>query len=151
MRVLNVSQGMGWDYATGPTVEANAWSKDIYRNSMDHAAKSYKALIQAGVAVEDARGVLPTNILTNIVMKLNMRTFIELVRKRSSPRVQGEYRIVLEQMKISVRGVHPWIDLFINRTFEQAAKDLDAKIKELVPADKQMELHKLVDQLRTQS
>lgn len=152
MRVLDVSEGPGWDYGVGPTVEQSQWLQDIYRGSMDHAAKSYKALISSGAAIEDARGVLPTNILTNIIMKINMRTFVEMVRKRSSPRVQGEYRMVLEQLKEAVRAVHPWIDLFIERDFEKAAKDLTDMIENQVHSkETRMAFHKLVDQMRSQS
>lgn len=151
MRVLDVSQGMGWDYGMGPSVTSQ-WSQDIYKGAMDHSDKSYKALIKSGVKIEDARGVLPTNILTNILMKCNLRTFVETVRKRTSPRVQGEYREVLIKMTESVRAVHPWIELFIERDFEKAAKDLTAMIENQVHENEtRMAMHKLVDQMRAQS
>lgn len=134
MRVLNVSEGAGWDYLTGPSIEANQFAKKKYDDGMMAIADLYKELnAGAGVKIEDARGILPTNILTNIVGKCNMRTFVELVRKRSSPRTQSEYRDVLEAMKEAVRAVHPWIDLFINRTFDRAANELCAEIAAFDP------------------
>lgn len=150
MRVLNVD---GWNYLTGPSIENGSdFCKGIYKNEMGNIADSYNMLIAGGAEVEDARGILPTNILTNIVAKCNMRTFVELVRKRSSPRTQDEYRSVLDAMKAEVQIVHPWIELFINRTFEQAAKDLDAQIKSLdVPKETKTTMIKLVDQMRGQS
>lgn len=156
MRVLNVE---GWNYLTGPTIDSTKIKygedisrKDSYDGAMAVIADTYDELIESGAEIEDARGILPTNILTNIVAKCNMRTFVELVRKRSSPRTQDEYRNVLEHMKECVREVHPWIDLFINRTFEQAAKDLDAKIKALsLPKEIETNMIKLVDQMRGQS
>lgn len=152
MRVLDVSEGPGWGHGIGPTVRSNKEALTIYEGTMISIAKAYKAMIASGAAVEDARGVLPTNILTNIIMKCNMRTFVELVRKRSSPRVQGEYREVLEQMKAAVRAVHPWIDLFIERDFEKAAKDLTELIETQVHSkETRMMFHKLVDQMRSQS
>lgn len=155
MRVLDVSEGPGWSYGTGPTIANKGGDQllnSMYSTTMDHIAEAYKLLIKNGAAIEDARGILPTNILTNIVMKCNMRTFVELVRKRSSPRVQGEYRIVLEQMKEAVRDVHPWIDIFINRTAEQAAKELDEYIDGHVEnKEVKTKMMKLVDQMRSQS
>lgn len=147
MRVLNVK---GWDYATGPSIKGKA--EEVYKDTMNVIAGNYDRLIESGVLVEDARGVLPTNILTNIVAKCNMRTFVELVRKRSSPRTQDEYRKVLDAMQMEVLGVHPWVRLFIKRTFEQAAKDLDDKIKTLpIDETERLTMIKLVDQMRGQS
>jgi flavin-dependent thymidylate synthase len=138
MRVLDVSSGPGWEYHTGPTIDNN-WDdegntrEELYIRQMKAIDETYKRLIASGVAIEDARGILPTNILTNIVGKCNMRTFVELVRKRSSPRTQSEYRDVLEAMKEAVRAVHPWIDLFIDRTFDRAANELCAEIAAFDP------------------
>lgn len=154
LRVLNVSVGMGWDYLAGPSIEENPVLKANYDATMKHIADAYRWLIQDGVKVEDARGVLPTNILTNIVGKCNMRTFVELVRKRSSPRTQGEYRDVLEAMKEAVRAVHPWIDIFISRDVDQAIEDLQTNLKQLCDQGMSQERHthmtKLLDQLRAQ-
>jgi flavin-dependent thymidylate synthase len=155
MRVLNVSQGKGWDYATGPTIEGNAMLGAEYDLAMDYISQTYKKLISGGAAIEDARGILPTNILTNIVMKINMRALVELCRKRSSPRVQGEYRSVLEQLKLRVQEVHPWIDIFLNRTKDVAGQELDdwvAGLKEsgTIDQNERVRITKLIDLMRTQ-
>jgi thymidylate synthase ThyX len=114
MRVLNVG---GWDYKKGPTIQDSS-----YDDCMVDIAEAYDRIIESGAKVEDARGILPTNILTNIVMGINLRTLAEMVRKRSSPRVQGEYR---------------------------AAKDLDEEIKCMpIPEESIMHMMKLVDQMR---
>jgi thymidylate synthase (FAD) len=128
MRVLDVSQGKGWDYGTGPSIASRPDLKGNYAAAMEHIDRVYRWLIRDGAAIEDARGILPTNILTNIVMKINMRNFVELIYKRSGPRVQQEYRDVLDAMKASVLEIHPWMSLFICRTFDRAADDLDKEI-----------------------
>lgn len=163
MRVLNVSEGPGWEYLTGPTIKGNINAQYKYDDTMAEIDGAYKGMIADGVAIEDARGILPTNILTNIVMKINLRNFVELVHKRSSSRVQGEYHDVLDAMQKAVLEVHPWVALFIDRTFDQAAKDLDKAINEFHPEDFTLgtdrddaeklkkwktDLIKLVDQLR---
>lgn len=146
MRVLRMA---GWQYGTGPTIENSPSAKAVYDDAMSDIANSYEELILNGAAIEDARGVLPTNILTNIVASCSLRAFVELVQKRSSPRVQGEYRAVLELMKQEVLKVHPWVELFVCRTFDRAAADLDKEIQELPVADAtKTHMKKLVDQLR---
>lgn len=145
MRVLNVK---GWEYGTGPTVQDHAVRKQWYDDAMKYIARVYDKLVEGGAAIEDARGVLPTNILTNIVMSCNMRTFVELTHKRTSPRVQGEYREFITRSQDAVRTYHPWIDLFVDRTFDRAAKDLDKEIEEIEDKEKRTRMIKLVDQLR---
>lgn len=154
MRVLNVE---GWEYATGPTITNDRIAfgeerskKSDYDSTMEHIDWCYKELIKNGAAIEDARGILPTNILTNIMMSGNLRNFCDLIRKRSSPRTQGEYREVLTGMKSEMLRVHPFTKMFIDRTFDQAASDLDDMIKEFVGQNPTgIKMLKLVDQMRT--
>lgn len=148
MRVLNVQ---GWDYGMGPTINADPGLRGNYVATMKHVARAYNMLIEDGANVEDARGVLPTNILTNICMSCNMRTFIELVHKRTSSRTQGEYRDVLAQLKKVVQEVHPWIDLFISRTQDRAINDLENLVNEKLNGEVRTKAVKLLDQLRAMS
>lgn len=145
MRVLNVE---GWDYGTGPTIEGDADAQQVYQETMTQIAEAYKALVENGIAIEDARGVLPTNILTNICSSFSLRTVTDLVRKRSSSRTQGEYRNVLEAMKEQVIEVHPWAKMFIDRNFDIAAMELELMLKELLPPEMRIPAIKLIDQLR---
>jgi flavin-dependent thymidylate synthase len=147
MRVLNVD---GWTYGTGPTIEANSGLKAVYEQQMRNIDQTYRQLIEDGAAIEDARGVLPTNIHTNIVMGCSLRTLVELIAKRSSPRTQGEYRNVLDGLKSEAMRVHPWTSLFFERTQQRAASDLDKEIQEIEDKDKRTRMIKLVDQLRNQ-
>jgi flavin-dependent thymidylate synthase len=148
-RVLDVSTGKGWEYGIGPSIMNNPFAKEKYENGMAYIDDLYKELIHgAGVTIEDARGILPTNILTNIVGKCTMRGFVELIYKRSGPRVQKEYRDVLAAMKASVLEAHPWISLFIDRTFDKAAADLDEEINGITDENKRIRMMKLADQMR---
>jgi len=143
MRVLDVK---GWDYATGPTLQDSA----SYRHIMSLIAGAYSQLIADGAAIEDARGVLPTNILTNIVMKIDLRNFVSMVRKRSSPRVQGEYRAVLQSLQDCTMAVHPWIKLFIDSDADHATKALQAEIAELADTAQAARMIKQLDIIRSQ-
>ncbi len=84
------------------------WS--ICINSIAYA---YDRLISRGIKPEDARGLLPTNIKTNIIAKMNLRTLADLVGKRDNPRAQGEYTNVIKAMAESAMFAHPWIKNFL--------------------------------------
>jgi flavin-dependent thymidylate synthase len=153
MRVLNVSEGdaRGWKFYTGPSVVNDEVRWALYNEAMDSADEFYKLLIETGAEIEDARGVLPTNIKTNIVAKMNMRTLVELVRKRSSIRVQGEYRDALLALRTAATDVHPWLTMFIATDAFKASQELEARILALgLPKSEAIDLIKLIDIMRTQ-
>jgi flavin-dependent thymidylate synthase len=143
MRILDVS---GFDYITGPTIN-NDYRKAVYDTVMTTIQIGYDNLIQDGAAVEDARGLLPTNICTNIVAKFNLRTLSEMMSARSSSRTQGEYRAVVDAMYQAVLNVHPWAHLFLNSKKKQAADTLDAFVQEH-GGEHTTDLVKLIDILR---
>lgn len=150
MRVLNVN---GWTYGTGPSIEADVGLKADYASAMQDVSATYDALINAGAKIEDARGVLPTNIHTNIVAKFDLRTMADTARKRASTRTQGEYRDVMDAMKAEVMRVHPWARLFFERSFDKAAGELEQEIIGLaaqgaIEEGRKTDLIKLIDQMR---
>jgi len=124
-RVADMSN---FDTLMPDTIKSNG-KEALWRGTMDYIAKSYRALRAAGVPAQDARGVLPTNVLTNIIASFNLRAFAELVGKRQNLRAQGEYADVVREMKARVLEVHPWAKPFLEpeRTHTPA---LDKMLKE---------------------
>lgn len=110
MRIQKMEQ---FKYATGPTILADPRCEAIYNEAMGDIQQAYDRLIAMGAAVEDARGILPTNICTNIIARFNLRALSDLIRSRSSKRVQSEYRDVVDGMVATVLEVHPWASDFI--------------------------------------
>lgn len=147
MRVLDVD---GWGYEVGPTVAEDPGRKALYEEAMGDIDSAYRALIAMGAKIEDARGVLPTNIHTNIAAKFDLRTLADTARKRASSRTQGEYRSVMDAMLEEVLQVHPWATLFLQRTFDVAAAELEGEIATLAGGDEErrIRLIKLLDQMR---
>ena len=148
MRVLNVE---GWTYGTGPSLSGS--TEDVYNECMEKIADTYEELIDRGAKIEDARGVLPTNIHTNIVAKFDLRTLADTARKRASSRTQGEYREVMEAMKAEVLRVQPWASMFFGRTFDGAAISLENQLSCLeqrgqISQDHRITMLKLLDQMR---
>jgi flavin-dependent thymidylate synthase len=64
--------------------------------------------------IQDARGILPTNISTSIIAKFNLRTLHETAKLRLCTRTQGEYQDVFRAMRALVVGVHPWAGEFLD-------------------------------------
>lgn len=120
---------------------------------------TYKEMLAEGATVEQARGILPTNIRTNIVMKANLRTFSEVFGARIGPRNLGEYSEVARAMRDAILEVHPWVSIFLASDRHKYMEKLDAilvQFRDAVP-DEQPVRHdlatkalKLVDQLRRQ-
>jgi flavin-dependent thymidylate synthase len=84
----------------------NAATKDM----MD----GYSSLLELGAEPQDARGLLPTNITTNIIAKFNLRTLHETAKLRLCTRTQGEYQDVFRAMRAAVIEVHPWAEDFLD-------------------------------------
>jgi flavin-dependent thymidylate synthase len=146
MRVLDVD---GWDFLTGPSIAGDEKLQQLYDSGMDVVDNVYRTLVDAGAKIEDARGILPTNILTNIVAKFSLRTLADTARKRASTRTQGEYRDVMDAMINEVVTVHPWAHKFLHRTFDVAAYDLEHMLLRLLPeGEERTNAIKLIDQMR---
>ena len=111
---------------------------------------TYEKMIDSGVAVEDARGILPTNIATNIVCKFNLRTLAELAASRSGGRTQGEYQAVVGGMCDAVLAVHPWAELFLFPRQRNYFDDIEAFAEREFGGDllRKGELLKIVDKMR---
>ena len=93
-----------------PKMDSN---QDFYETAMQSSIDSYVGLIEAGVPVQDARGVLPTNIHTSIIAGFNLRTLHDMAEKRLCTRTQGEYQNVFRAMREAVIAVHPWAESFL--------------------------------------
>ena len=58
----------------------------------------YEELVESGVKVEDARGILVGGTLTNLVMTMNVRSLIHFLKLRTCSRAQKEVRTVANAM-----------------------------------------------------
>lgn len=95
------------------TVAAMPNGPEVWRTTMGAISSAYKALSGAGIPNQDCRGLLPTNVLTNIIVEVNLRTLADLVGKRQNARAQGEYSDVVAAMEKAALGAMPWIEPFL--------------------------------------
>jgi len=154
MQVLDMSQGPGWDYLVGPSLVGKE-AQTEFQDLMEDVADFYARWVgpegqEQGVRIEDVRGALPTNVLTNIVVKGNLRSLCDLIRKRSSPRNTGEFPDVIRAMRASMLEALPWTEIFLSREADRVAQELYQVIRTHVPPGRERnDAIKLVDQLLT--
>jgi thymidylate synthase (FAD) len=88
--------------------EDNATPQQIARREWDWTVgvieKQYNAFVNIGMPAEDARGILPTNLLTQINYHTNLRNFIDEGGKRLCTQAQFEWRIVFSKMLEAIRA-----------------------------------------------
>ena len=105
---FSVHRGEQFQYLEDlPTISGDA-QKRIYREGMQTIQILYEMLLDNGVAPEDARGVLPTNILTTIAMKIDYRNLLQLAEQRLCMQSQEEHRNFVKSVKSLIHSqVHP--------------------------------------------
>lgn len=96
------------------TVSSIDGAKEVWGATMEAIAAGYENLQLFDIPNQDRRGLLPTNVCTNIIAKFNLRTLADLVAKRKNLRAQGEYADVARAMEAQVLKVHPWANPFLN-------------------------------------
>lgn len=122
MRMLEMEK---FNYLTPKTIFEGDKANDIYMNCMTEIQKAYDNLLKLGIPAEDARGVLPTNILTNIIAQFNLRTISDMAKSRTGMRTQSEYRDVFGAMANEVLLVHPWAESFLFPKGRNCAKEIE--------------------------
>ena len=148
MRVLDMGE---FDYVYTDRLLADPQAKSSVDATLGFIKRCYQHLTKdLGLPAEDARGILPTNIATNIVCKFNLRTFVDLAKSRTGGRTQSEYQKVVNAMVDEVLRVHPWAEKFLF----QAGRDYFAEIEAFAEREyggnllKKGELLKIVDKMR---
>lgn len=86
----------------------------LYDGAVLNTLHTYQALTLDGVAAGDARGVVPSSVLTSITVKTNLRTMAGTAETRLCFRTQGEYQAVFRLMKEAAVEVYPWVEDFLN-------------------------------------
>lgn len=103
----------------------------LFETACVTSAKMYEGLVDGGMSLENARGVLPLATKCNLVAKYNLRNFVDLMRARASLRVQGEYSDIADQMKAAVIEAWPWSAVFFVHPQDAAIKMLEGVASEI--------------------
>ena len=94
-------------YVTPHTIDKNKEAKELFTEAMASAANAYQRLLKKGIPPEDARFVLPNATTTNIVVTMNARELMHLIRLRTCERTQWELREVATEMLKQLKKAAP--------------------------------------------
>lgn len=89
-------------YAQKTASQEQLWRRDWDEAVADIGA-TYNALVNAGMPAEDARGLLPTNLLTRINYNTSLRGLKEHAGLRLCTQAQYEWRLVWVEMLKAIR------------------------------------------------
>ncbi len=91
-----------------------------YMEAAKNSIQSYVSMLEKGVPAEDARGVLPTNILTRIFFDCSLRTLQGIFPQRLCCQAQqGEWQpILLEMRKIIAQEMGQEIEELLRAPYE---------------------------------
>lgn len=88
-----------WDEST----EGGKAKTEIWKQSLSDIEKQYFKLIELGARPEEARSILPNSLKTEIVVTMNMRSWRNFFRLRTSERAHPQIRQIsialLEELK----------------------------------------------------
>ena len=150
-QAMRVTDMTDFDYIFTEPNKQSPEALQIINTCCQRIKESYTALKAIGQATEDARGVLPTNIGTNIVVKFNLRSMADLVKSRAGGRTQSEYQAVVNGMVEAILAVYPWAEKFLfahGKDFFTEIEEFAAK--KFTNQAEQWELLKIVDKMRKQ-
>lgn len=142
MRMIDMTD---YDYVYPATLSKEGAFTVAQANAEINA--KYRDLIEMGEKPEDARGILPTNISTNIVAKFNLRILCELIKSRTGGRTQNEYQKVANMIADEVLKVHPWAEKFMFQKGRNHFDDIERFATKLKNDDR-LELLKIIDKMR---
>lgn len=92
-----------WDENT----EDGKAKMDLWKESMAEIEKQYNKLIELGAKPEEARSILPNSLKTEIVVTMNMRSWRNFFRLRTSERAHPQIRQISNMLLAELKEKLP--------------------------------------------
>lgn len=96
-------------FVVPPSLEADPSSREAFLDACTAAFSAYRLLLDAGVAAEDARYLLPNAMETKIVVTMNLRELLHFLELRCCKRAQWEIRAVALRMLELAEPTAPYV------------------------------------------
>jgi len=84
-----------------------AIERKMWYHAMSNAESRYSAQLRSGLRPEDARGILPADTATRIVMTANMREWRHVLRLRTSKPAHPQLRELMSKLLSKFRNYWP--------------------------------------------
>jgi thymidylate synthase (FAD) len=95
------------DYESVPMVEHPPSERAIWFNAVQYAEASYLRLLSDGWQPQQARGVLPIDLKTEIVITANVRVWRHIFRMRCSSKAHPQMRELMIPLRDTLRSEVP--------------------------------------------
>ena len=105
-RYTKANNNKSW-YQIPKSIKNNDSIAKLFTEMNENIYSFYTAMIEQGIPKEDARYILPQGLLTDIVVSMNARAFIEQCEKRLCKKAQWEIREMFTQMKECIKDIYP--------------------------------------------
>ena len=79
----------------------------IYKDIANICQKAYEQLLIIGEKKENARYILPTSMMSEIIYKTNLRSLRNAIGERTCKYAQNEIKFIFNKIKMIVMKVHP--------------------------------------------
>lgn len=100
-------EGAGLPVGLPPSLSGlsgDAPQRVVWEQAVEDIETAYKRLVDSGVPAEDARGLLPTNLLTRIHYITDLRGLLDHAGNRLCTQAQFEWRLVFAQIVQAIRN-----------------------------------------------
>ncbi|MFH1725235.1 MAG: FAD-dependent thymidylate synthase [Elusimicrobiota bacterium] len=105
---------------------------EAFSRSVDLARRTYQEMIEAGVAREMARMVLPVNVYTEFYWTVNLRSLMNFLSLRADAHAQAEIRRYAEALARMFSETCPWsYAAFLGHAWQGVNPKLDAEKERL--------------------
>jgi len=81
--------------------------KRLMKNALDNALSTYHELIESGVSREQARGILPLNLMTLFWMSGNLLNWLRFLKLQLDPHSQKETRLIAQGIHTHLTSLFP--------------------------------------------
>ena len=86
-------------YVLPPKIAQNAAALNIYHETMETISKAIQDLEELGIPREDSAMLLPLGMGTKVVVRMNLRTLVDMAHQRFCVRAYWEYRNLMTVLK----------------------------------------------------
>ncbi len=110
-RYCNYSKGkFGNEVVFIEPIGFNDWEdiqKAVFKESLADSEEYYRELVSTGLKAEDARGVLPNQAKTEVVVTMNIRTWMHFFEMRCDKHAQSEIRFLAKALLVKFNDLLP--------------------------------------------
>ena len=111
-------------YFTPPSIEADKVAKDAYESCMYHISEAAKDLEAWGIPKEDIANLYPLGMQTKVVVRMNLRTLIDMSHQRMCNRAYHEFRALFSDISTELKKYSSEWETVVTKMFMPKCKYL---------------------------